>query len=348
MGSAASHEGLPACDGTEDRHVTGQDHHVETAAQVQVGEILLDPREAWRPPTCLGDHRRGHVYAYDIYTACCELYRHPAGSATGVENPPRCEGGRQPCLAVDVRASTGESIESLLVGPPVESGFPRTLHHRNGKGVPTAAGLGLKELTRSIFAPRKTSRGATRSNLLAFRFVSEVSLRYQRVSDGFDVRLKGVAEGQWTLPTPCEDWDVTALVSHVITTHWRLHGSAGREADPAGDLVSQWSEATAAVASDIADPERSSRTVSGMFGDQTFESLVSRLLCSDTLFHTWDLARATGQDEDLDEDAVAKALEFLTPMDEAIRRPGGFAPKIEPAAGADLQTRLLNFGGRSV
>ena len=85
-----------------------------------------------------------------------------------------------------------------------------------------------------------------------------------------------------------------------------------------------------------------------MFGEQSFESVVSRLLCSDTLFHTWDLARATGQDEELDQDAVAKSLEFLTPMDEAIRRPGGFAPKIDPAAGVDLQTRWLNFGGRAV
>ncbi len=222
-----------------------------------------------------------------------------------------------------------------------------TLHHRSGKADLTVVGLSLEGVTESIFALLKTCGGPDRSSLLAFCFVSEVSLRYQRVSDGFDVRVKGVAEGQWGLPTPCEDWDVTALVSHVITTHWRLHGSAGREADPASDLVSQWSEATAAVASDLADPERSSRTVSGMFGDQTFESLVSRLLCSDTLFHTWDLARATGQDESLDEDAVARALEFLTPMDEAIRRPGGFAPKIEPAPGANLQTRLLNFGGRA-
>jgi hypothetical protein len=85
-----------------------------------------------------------------------------------------------------------------------------------------------------------------------------------------------------------------------------------------------------------------------MFGEQTFESVVSRLLCSDTLFHTWDLARATGQDDNLDADAVAKSLEFLTPMDEAIRRPGGFAAKIDPDPDADTQTRWLNFDGRAV
>jgi uncharacterized protein (TIGR03086 family) len=71
-------------------------------------------------------------------------------------------------------------------------------------------------------------------------------------------------------------------------------------------------------------------------------------LCTDTLIHTWDLARATGQDEALDEEGVTKAMEFLTPIDEAIRRPGGFGTKVEPRPDADAQTRLLNFSGRVV
>ena len=141
-------------------------------------------------------------------------------------------------------------------------------------------------------------------------------------------------------------------MAHVIATHGRmvanLEGSAPPEVDPAGDLAAQWSQASASVGAVLADPDRASETVSGMFGEQSFESLVSRLLCADTLLHTWDLARATGQDEQLDPQAVSKAMEFLTPLDEAIRRPGGFAPKIDPPAGADPQTRLLNFSGRAV
>jgi hypothetical protein len=67
--------------------------------------------------------------------------------------------------------------------------------------------------------------------------------------------------------------------------------------------------------------DRASQTVAGTFGEQSFESLVGRLLCADTLVHTWDLARAAGQEEQLDPDAVVKAMEFLAPLDEAIRRP---------------------------
>jgi uncharacterized protein (TIGR03086 family) len=180
--------------------------------------------------------------------------------------------------------------------------------------------------------------------------MGEVSDRYRRVAEGFTDRLSGVRPDQWGTPTPCEDWDVRALVAHVVATHGRVVANVTDEpppdVDPAGDLAAQWSVASTAVARALEDPDRSGRTVGGMFGEQPFESLVGRLLCADTLFHTWDLARATGQDEHLDEGAVASAASFLEPIDEAIRRPGGFAPKLQPPPGADPQVRLLCFGGR--
>lgn len=180
--------------------------------------------------------------------------------------------------------------------------------------------------------------------------MTEVSQRYRRVADGFGTRLAGVEADQWELPTPCGDWDVRALVAHVVATQARVVANVLEaplpDVDPSGDLPAQWSTATWAVADALDDPDRAGRTVGGMFGEQPYETLVGRLLCSDTLFHTWDLARATGQDEHLDSDAVAKALEFLRPIDEAIRRPGGFAAKVEAPSDADEQTRLLCFGGR--
>ena len=78
------------------------------------------------------------------------------------------------------------------------------------------------------------------------------------------------------------------------------------------------------------------------------QDLIGRLLCSDTLVHTWDLARATGQAEQLDAPAVTYAFTMLAPADEQLRGPGSFGPKIEPPAGADEQTRFLCFLGRRV
>ena len=63
----------------------------------------------------------------------------------------------------------------------------------------------------------------------------------------------------------------------------------------------------AALARQLSRPRATRR----MFGEQPFESLVGRLLCADTLIHTWDLARATGQPEALDPGGVAKAADVL-------------------------------------
>ena len=80
----------------------------------------------------------------------------------------------------------------------------------------------------------------------------------------------------------------------------------------------------------------------------TMEDLIGRLLCNDTVVHTWDLARATGQNETLDSAAVTIVFEGIRPADEAIRGDGGFGPKIEPEPDANEQTRFLNFLGRQV
>ena len=154
--------------------------------------------------------------------------------------------------------------------------------------------------------------------------MSEVSVRYAVIADGFTGRVEAVAPDGWSAPTPCSDWTVSALVAHVIDTHRRVLAALG-EAEPAdtdAEPVAQWLGVTRAIVVTLADDARASTVVGGMFGEQSFESLVGRLLCSDTLIHTWDLARATGQDESLDPEAVAKALEALTPLDDALRRPG--------------------------
>jgi uncharacterized protein (TIGR03086 family) len=180
--------------------------------------------------------------------------------------------------------------------------------------------------------------------------MSEVSDRYATIARGFDTRLEGLAPDRWSEPTPCTDWTVRDLVAHVIDTHSRVFSTLGgkaAEVDKDGDLVAAFANARDCVLDALGDPDRAGKTTSGVFGEQTFESLVGRLLASDTLIHTWDLARATNQDERLDAVSVGETTEFLSPIDEAIRRPGGFAAKIPPPDGADDQTRLLNFCGRA-
>ncbi len=180
--------------------------------------------------------------------------------------------------------------------------------------------------------------------------MSEVSERYARIAAGFDAQLRGITDDAWTLPTPCDEWAVRDVVAHVVSVHRRIVAGldASAPAPPAtdSDLLGAWTDATADVADALADPARATAPVTGRFAPMPLEDLIGRLLCNDTLVHSWDIARATGQDEHLDPAGVTYAFEMLRPNDEALRGPGSFGPKIDPPPDADEQTRFLCFLGR--
>jgi uncharacterized protein (TIGR03086 family) len=184
--------------------------------------------------------------------------------------------------------------------------------------------------------------------------MTDASAHYRDVADAFDTRIGRVAAEQWELPTPCTEWAVRDLVGHVVGVHHMMLAGLDGVA-PTGvpgtdtgsdELLAGWREATAKVTEALADPARAGAPMPGPFSGQAFAAVADGLLCADTLVHTWDLARATGQPERLDPTAVAQCMAFLTPMDEGMRGPGRFAARIDPPPGADEQTRLLNFCGR--
>jgi uncharacterized protein (TIGR03086 family) len=162
-----------------------------------------------------------------------------------------------------------------------------------------------------------------------------------------------VVADAWANPTPCTEWTVRNLVAHVVDTNRRVLASLeGGEAVPAdvdGDLVAQWTTATGDLLAAVTDPSRATALVTSFGGREApFESMVGGLACADTVIHTWDLARATGQDEQLDPDAVAHCQVLLEGFGDAMRRPGGFADALPSGSDADAQTKFLHYVGRAV
>lgn len=178
--------------------------------------------------------------------------------------------------------------------------------------------------------------------------MSAIADRYATISAAFTDRVRGVQD--WTAASPCEGWSARDVVAHVVGVHRGLLAGPDGPTEPGADedVVAAWTAATDGLRSALLDPERAGATLPSPFGPMPMEQLVGRLICTDTLVHTWDLARATGQDEQLDADAVAGAYEGLKPLDAMIRNPGFFAAKIETPPGADLQTEFLGFLGRAV
>jgi uncharacterized protein (TIGR03086 family) len=168
----------------------------------------------------------------------------------------------------------------------------------------------------------------------------------------FDARVQATAPDAWANPSPCSEWTARDVVVHVSNNILRL-GAMLRGEEPNTtvgddeDIVGAWNQARDQFLSTLSTADLS-QNVEGPMGPMPAAQMIGRFTSMDVLIHSWDLARATGGDEQLDQNIVAAAYSGLKPMDEMIRRPGVFSAKVTPPAGADLQTEFLSFVGRSV
>jgi len=84
------------------------------------------------------------------------------------------------------------------------------------------------------------------------------------------------------------------------------------------------------------------------FGPMTIDALVG-FMAADLVPHTWDMARTAKVDERLDAALVKHTLATWKSMPEdVLRMPGMMAAAVKPPVGADAQTKMLNFLGRTV
>jgi uncharacterized protein (TIGR03086 family) len=183
--------------------------------------------------------------------------------------------------------------------------------------------------------------------------MTEISDRYRRNAALFTSRVEAVPADRWGAPSPCEEWAARDVVAHVVNSSGMFLGFVGRQL-PAGpapedDPLGAWVNARDAIQAGLDDDAVAQAEFEGFTGKSTFEQGVNRFLCPDLVVHTWDLARATGLDESLPADEVAKTMEGLSGFDEKMmRQPGVFAPAVDAPPGADEQTKLLAFLGRRV
>lgn len=180
--------------------------------------------------------------------------------------------------------------------------------------------------------------------------MTDVQDRYRQVSNGFDATVRAVTPDKWETQSPCEQWRARDVVAHVVAGHRGVIAEVrGGESKPLGadeDPAGAWEEASRTIDEITADPEVLAKEIDGPTGRMPAGQIIDQFVTMDMLVHTWDLARAVGADEHLDEDSVRRAYEAVKPMDAMIRQPYLFGPKLEPPPAADLQTEFLYFLGR--
>jgi len=175
---------------------------------------------------------------------------------------------------------------------------------------------------------------------------------HRDIASIFTDRVVGVTGAAWNNPTPVEGWVARGVVRHLV--EWFpafLESGTGITllTGPAvdDDPVAAWIAHSDAVQALLDDPSTTSKVLSNPhIGEVPLDQAIARFYTADVFMHTWDLARATGQDDRLDPERCAGMLEGMLPMDEILRSSGQFGPRVAVPDSADPQTRLIAFIGR--
>jgi uncharacterized protein (TIGR03086 family) len=180
--------------------------------------------------------------------------------------------------------------------------------------------------------------------------MTELLTLWRQVANGFSERVEAIGPRDWSKPTCCGGWDVTKLVDHAIGAQRMVPkalGATGAIDTTGDDVVMVWKTVRDAADAALGAPGALDERVKLPFDEMTASDGLGFPM-SDMLVHTWDLARAIGAHDRLHPDACEKALADLEPIDDLLRGPGFYGPKLAPAAGADVQDKLLAFLGRKV
>jgi uncharacterized protein (TIGR03086 family) len=171
----------------------------------------------------------------------------------------------------------------------------------------------------------------------------------------FGARVHRVSDEQWAAWTPCSEWDVTALVDHLIDEHvWLPPLMSGQGLDAAGKIVeaakrnldpdraAAWDAVALASSRSVDEPGALDRQVELSRGPSPALEYVGEMIV-DLVVHGWDLGRAIGVDDPL----PGELIEFAMPLAQAVSGTAPyFAASVDPPEDATDEERLMALTGR--
>jgi uncharacterized protein (TIGR03086 family) len=167
-----------------------------------------------------------------------------------------------------------------------------------------------------------------------------------RALDQTGVAIERITPEQHGLPTPCEGWDVTTLVTHVT-------GGLDNTISMTRGEQPDWKTAFPPLGDDWA---AAFRTKAGTLLNTWHTADAAQrphieMQIAEHAVHTWDIARATGMpDADLDpaiaEHALAWSREALKPEWRGAGGGGAFGDEVPVPDDAPVYDRLAGWFGR--
>src|SRR5262245_6737458 len=179
----------------------------------------------------------------------------------------------------------------------------------------------------------------------------------RRMSDLID----GVPDRMLAGPTPCDEYTLGDLLDHVQSFAHAFTAAArkdsagmtsGRAAGDASRLGDDWRTQIPRDLDALAESWRDPAAWTGMTkagGIDLPGELAGVIALDELVVHGWDVARASGQDFELDGESLDAVHRFVTQFSGAgqeAAREGMFGPEVAVSDGAAVLDRILGITGR--
>ncbi|TCP52072.1 uncharacterized protein (TIGR03086 family) [Tamaricihabitans halophyticus] len=178
-----------------------------------------------------------------------------------------------------------------------------------------------------------------------------IAQRHTALAEEFTRRVEQVPDGAWDNDSPCAGWTARDVLRHMLDNYANMPSHAGISLTIDGsvvdDPVGTWIAAQEKMGDLLADPERAGAEYDGYFGRTSIQATVDTFLGVDLVAHAWDIARATGQDEQLPAEHCRHYYELMLPFQDNLRMEGVCGPAVAVPDDAPIQHRFLGLLGRT-
>lgn len=171
--------------------------------------------------------------------------------------------------------------------------------------------------------------------------------RHRVVAGEFTRLVEGTSD--WSAPAPVAGWTARDVVDHLVSWLPGFLSAGGVDLPPgpapADDPVGAWQHHADAVQA-LVEERGGEDFTHPRVGPGRLAETVDRFYTSDVFMHSWDLARAGGQEARLDEDFAGQLLDGMRPIEQLLRDSGQYGPAVPVADDAPVVDRLMGFVGR--
>ncbi|HZT97063.1 MAG TPA: TIGR03086 family metal-binding protein [Chloroflexota bacterium] len=167
--------------------------------------------------------------------------------------------------------------------------------------------------------------------------------------------IERVEPDQLELPTPCEEWTVRQVINHLVTGNLMVSALVAEDPPPdrfADHLGTDYRNAFREGADILLDALQREGALCKMYETPVGRgpgSLLAEMRANEAVVHAWDIATATGQSLELDQELCEAALQgysrFLNGRD---RAQTAFNPERPAPPDATSAERLAAYLGRRV